>query len=91
VLFDGSGISGVRIGGLPGNPATTGNGQYVAPVPPGWNGTVTPALTGYAFNPPTKTYQNVGSVIIGEDYAAYRSGSLQISTGTIPAGRRNAS
>ncbi len=57
----GTGISGVVMNGLPGNPSTDVNGDYSATVDYGWSGTVTPQLSGYAFNPPSTTYTNVTS------------------------------
>ena len=55
----GTALSGVVMGGLPGNPQTEANGNYAGAVPYGWSGTVTPAKAGYAFTPPTRNYANV--------------------------------
>jgi len=55
----GTAISGVVMGGLPGNPQTDASGNYTGTVPYGWSGTVTPAKAGYTFTPPARSYANV--------------------------------
>ena len=52
-------LDGVTMNGLPGNPVTSGGGNYSATVDYGWDGTVTPAKTGYTFTPASITYSNV--------------------------------
>jgi hypothetical protein len=47
-----------------------GTGAYSFTVPYGWSGTVTPALSGYAFTPPTKTYTNVKADQTLQNYTA---------------------
>ena len=47
-----------------------GAGNYTIAVPFGWSGTVTPAKTGYAFSPPSRTYTNVVADQITQDYTA---------------------
>jgi WD40 repeat protein len=54
----GSGISGVTMSGLPGNPSTDSNGYYNASVWHNWSGTVTPSKAGYTFIPASRTYSN---------------------------------
>lgn len=54
-----TGISGVLLSGLPGNPTTDTSGAYSVVVTYGWSGTVTPAKTGYSFSPVSSTYGNV--------------------------------
>jgi len=54
-----TGLSGVEIQGLPGNPVTDENGFYSATVPYGFSGTVRPVKKGYFFQPNTKSYQNI--------------------------------
>ena len=66
----GSGLPGVTLTGLPGSPVTNSAGAYVAVVPSGWSGTVTPLLTGYAFEPATRPYGNVSADLSDQDYAA---------------------
>jgi len=70
-LSGGSGLSGVTLSGLPGNPHTDNSGNYSANVTSGWSGTVTPALTGYDFSPPSRTYSGVNGDILNQDYTAW--------------------
>jgi len=60
-------LDGVTMNGLPGNPVTSGGGAYSATVTCVWAGTVTPAKTGYTFNPSYRMYSNVTSNLT-EDY-----------------------
>jgi hypothetical protein len=64
----GSGISGVVMNGLPGNPPTDGNGYYSAEVNHSWSGNVTPQLSGYTFSPPDRSYANVTSDQTDQNY-----------------------
>ncbi|MGQ9652049.1 MAG: MopE-related protein [Phycisphaerae bacterium] len=66
----GTGISGVTIGGLPGNPSTNASGDYTATVNYGWSGTVTPSKSGYSFTPASRTYSNVTSNQTSQNYSA---------------------
>ncbi|KKM70126.1 hypothetical protein LCGC14_1443850, partial [marine sediment metagenome] len=68
VTNGGSGLSGVVLNGLPGNPATDANGNYSAEVAAGWSGNVTPVKSGYAFSPSSQNYDNVTSNQAGQDY-----------------------
>ena len=52
-------LDGVTMNGLPGNPVTSGGGNYSATVVYGWDGTVTPTKNGYTFTPASVTYSNV--------------------------------
>jgi hypothetical protein len=53
-------VAGVTLQGLPGRTVVSGQvGTYSAKVDYGWNGTVTPMKTGYDFDPPSITYDNV--------------------------------
>ena len=65
-----SAISGVTItfsnGG--GTAATDPLGNYTQTVAYGWSGTATPSLSGYTFNPVSKTYSNVTANQTGQDY-----------------------
>jgi hypothetical protein len=56
--------------GFPGNPVTNSSGEYTAYVYSGWSGKVTPTLSGYAFVPASRIYNNVTSNYTSEDYAA---------------------
>ncbi|OGP91168.1 MAG: hypothetical protein A2157_02000 [Deltaproteobacteria bacterium RBG_16_47_11] len=59
VSYKETGLAGVTMMGLPGNPETNGSGFYTATVDYGWSGTVTPGKTGYTFIPDSTTYTNV--------------------------------
>jgi hypothetical protein len=83
VLLGTSGLAGVTMAGLPGNPVTDSDGHYTATVPPGWSGTVTPTLAGYSFTPPTRTYSNLEADRVAEDYTAV--GPVSVS-GTVTLG-----
>jgi len=63
------GVGGVTMTGFPNGPVISDeNGFYRAIVSYGWNGTVTPMLRGYNFNPASKTYSKVSSSLDNEDY-----------------------
>lgn len=66
----GSGVEGVIMEGLPGNPATDVSGYYSDSVPAGWSGTVTPNKTGATFSPPSRTYLDLLSDHQNQDYVA---------------------
>jgi hypothetical protein len=55
----GIGIADVALSGFPTSVATDPNGYYQTYVLRGWSGTVTPALSGFNFDPATRTYANV--------------------------------
>ena len=57
----GTGISGVTMSGLTGNPSTAADGSYTGTVNYGWSGTVTPTKAGYTFSPGSQGYSNVSS------------------------------
>jgi hypothetical protein len=71
VQKDSSGLSGVTMTGLPGNPATDSSGEYSMDVDHGWGGTVRPQKSGYSFSPLSITYTNVTSNQTGQDYIAF--------------------
>ena len=79
VEFDNTPLEGVVLQGLPGNPVTSTNGEYIVAVPQGWSGTVTPTHSSYYFDPQSREYTDVGSNISGQDYTAYEL-TLQITT-----------
>jgi hypothetical protein len=64
----GTGVAGVVMSGLPGNPTTAADGSYSATVGSGWSGAVTPQKAGYTFSPPSRSYSNVTSGLSNEDY-----------------------
>jgi uncharacterized delta-60 repeat protein len=61
ITVGGSGLEGVVMNGLPGNPPTDSYGSYTATVTFGWSGTVTPTLAHYHFTPSSQSYSNVAS------------------------------
>jgi len=67
-----TGMEGVLINGLPGNPVTDANGAYSASVPYGFNGTATPTKPGYMFTPPERKYGNVINDQMSQDYTPAR-------------------
>jgi inhibitor of cysteine peptidase len=54
-----TGISGVVMKGLPGEPVTDDDGEYSAIVDYGYSGEVTPTKEGYVFEPDRETYTKV--------------------------------
>jgi hypothetical protein len=65
-----TGVGGVTMNGLPGNPVTDAGGNYSVTVDWGWKGTVRPELAGYTFNPPYINYPKVTSNQLNQDYVA---------------------
>ncbi|MBA7589671.1 hypothetical protein ES708_31760 [subsurface metagenome] len=70
VTFDGNGLVDVQMNGLPGDPCTDASGFYTATVDCGFSGTVTPTKTDYTFSPPTRSYSNVTTDQLNQDYEA---------------------
>jgi hypothetical protein len=70
VTFNGAGLAGVTLSGLPGDPMTDASGAYSATVPEGWSAKVTPILAGYAFTPRSRTYNPVMCNKNNHDYTA---------------------
>jgi len=67
---DGNPLATVVMSGLPGDPVTNFSGFYTTTVEYGWDGTVTPSLSGYSFTPINRTYTDVVSDQTGQDYSA---------------------
>jgi hypothetical protein len=65
-----TGMAGVQMKGLPGNPVTDQNGYYSAVVKYGFSGTVEPALDGWSFTPASKIYTKVNSDRLNDSYSA---------------------
>jgi hypothetical protein len=70
-----------------GTATTDANGNYVQAVPYGWSGTVTPAKTGFTFEPGIRTYSDVITDQTGRNYMAAAvtpliSGRIADSNGT---------
>ena len=70
VTLGGAPLANVQMSGLPGNPTTNASGVYDTTVPAGWDGTVTPMLSGYSFTPATRTYADLTLDQTGQDYTA---------------------
>ncbi|MGB8285086.1 MAG: hypothetical protein WCE22_00040, partial [Candidatus Aquirickettsiella gammari] len=83
-----TGIDGVTMNGLPGNPVTSNGGLYSATVPYGWSGTVKPAKMGYTFTPKSRSYNNITASQSSQNYTAIQinftiSGNAGISGATM--------
>ena len=74
----GSGILGVTLRYLPGWPITDAEGFYYTCVPYGWTGQALPGKAGYTFTPTSRTYTNVISDKINQDYTGTQ-GTLEIA------------
>ena len=72
VSLGGAALSGVNLAATGGGncPASDAAGQYACTVPQGWSGTVTPALSGYTFTPPARSYSSVAANQPAQDYTA---------------------
>ncbi len=57
----GTGIEGVELRGLPGEPETDADGHYETCLPEGWSSQepVEPTLFGYEFSPSSRTYRDI--------------------------------
>jgi type II secretory pathway component GspD/PulD (secretin) len=65
-----TGMDGVVMEGLPGNPVTSGGGLYSVTVDYDWSGTVMPTKEGYTFTPTDKTYTAITSNQSNQNYSA---------------------
>jgi hypothetical protein len=65
-----TGVEGVQMVGLLGDPMTTSGGSYSVEVPYGFTAEVTPTKPGYNFSPPSKQYRNIGTDMPRQDYKA---------------------
>jgi hypothetical protein len=70
VTVSGSGLADVQMSGLPGDPCTGGSGFYTATVDSGFSAVVTPTKEGYTFDPSSRSYTDVSSDQVGQDYEA---------------------
>lgn len=68
-----TGLGGVAMNGLPGNPATDASDFYSVIVESNWSGTVTPTKQHYTFTPPSRTYSSLTSDQLSQDYSALRN------------------
>ncbi|MGA2323554.1 MAG: hypothetical protein ABSG22_06875 [Sedimentisphaerales bacterium] len=65
-----TGMDGVVMNGLPGNPVISGGGLYTATVDYGFSGTITPAKEGYNFEPSNRTYAKITNDQTNQSYTA---------------------
>jgi hypothetical protein len=86
---DGSGLRGVILvfSNDGGYAVTDANGEYNRTVNEAWAGTITPSLSGYAFDPPRRSYPGVLTDLSNQDYTANAvpleiSGRVHDSRGT---------
>jgi uncharacterized membrane protein YgcG len=73
-----TGISGVVMRGLPGNPITGRDGTYRATLEYGWAGTVKPKKDGCTFEPAEMRYTRVVSDMTNHNYSPKRIGPVPI-------------
>ncbi|MGA2914409.1 MAG: pneumococcal-type histidine triad protein [Sedimentisphaerales bacterium] len=78
-----TGMDGVAMNGLPGNPVTKDGGKYSATVDYGFSGTVTPAKEGYTFEPANRIYAKTADNQANQSY----TGTLITLTITGSAGQ----
>jgi M6 family metalloprotease-like protein/uncharacterized repeat protein (TIGR02543 family) len=80
----GQGIAGVTMTFSDGGGSTTtdADGDYSQTVSSGWTGTATPSLTGSIFEPSSRSYTNVTSSQIEQDY----TGATSFITGNVTNG-----
>ena len=69
-----TGLEGVVMHGLPGNPVTGRNGTYQATVNYRWTGTVRPTKDGYTFEPAELPYRRVIRDLTNQNYSPKRVG-----------------
>jgi hypothetical protein len=65
-----TGIGGVVMNGLPGNPVSDERGYYSATVGYGWSGRVMPVKEGYTFEPATMIYRKITNNQDNQNYVA---------------------
>lgn len=65
-----NGVAGVSLEGFPTDVVSDQNGDYAAPVYYGWSGTVSPTMEGLSFTPPNRSYANLNSDQVDQDYQA---------------------
>jgi hypothetical protein len=79
-----AGVGGATLSYMEGTTQTVladGSGDYSIHVPFGWSGTVTPSKVGYMFSPANRTYYNLATNQINQDYAAIPLLTISGNTG----------
>jgi sugar lactone lactonase YvrE len=80
ITYNGVGVGGVMLVGLPGHPMTNAGGYYEGLVLDGWTGTVTPTKPGFAFSPPSITYTTgVIADTSGQDYTVTSASASKLA------------
>jgi len=71
---DGTALAGVSVsaGSEIESTITDVNGYYELKVSPGWSGTVTPSKTDWGFTPASRTYNNITSDRINQNFTAFQ-------------------
>lgn len=82
----GTGIPGVVVAGPNGVSTTDTTGRYVIEIPYAFQGTVTPVLTGWRFNPPSRSYLRGDNDLSGEDYTATFASARHVNYNVTSAG-----
>jgi len=88
-----TGMEGVVMNGLPGDPMTGKGGTYKATVEYGWSGTVIPEKEGYTFSPDSKPYGLIAKDQMNQNYTGTQityiiSGSVGVD-GVVMSGLPN--
>jgi hypothetical protein len=86
VTAGGAALANVVMNGLPGNPKTGASGFYSAAVTQGWSGTATPTLSGYIFDPFSRTYADVQDNYVNQNYEALVNDPPQVEIVSPPDG-----
>ncbi len=80
ITYEGNGLEGVTLTFEGAGTYVTGTGGfYTYAVLHGWSGTVTPAKSGYAFDPVNRTYTNVTTYLYDQDFTATVTGNSEIA------------
>ena len=69
-IFGNAGVGGATLSYTGGSVSADSSGNYSIAVPTGWSGTVTPSKPGYVFSPPNRTYSNVTTDQLAQNYTA---------------------
>ena len=75
----GEGLSGVALEGLPQTVTSKADGYYHTTVQAGWNGTVTPMLKDYTFQPQQLVITNLQANQVNKNFTATYSGNYTLS------------